>query len=156
MEAGVGDLHLSALRKYFPALPGLSLIWISWPRTQGHRLAPLVADLMEVRVADAAEQNLEADAAEQNLEADAAEQNLDLYVARRLIGPQELIRCKRRCFTSSRIGFRAGEFCTCSPVLCDCVVPHPCSTSAIIALRPGIMLCRLLLSLNEVGSVSTQ
>src|SRR5262245_7864704 len=77
--------------------PGLYLVtaeptlvtWptISWPGTHGvdrsHRIAPLVTDLMQVGMAN------------------AAEENLYLHVAFGRIAPQDRVGRERRCLTGS-------------------------------------------------------
>ena len=55
---------------------------------RGHHIAPLVTDLMEIGVAD------------------AAEENLDLYVAFGRIAPRDRVGGERRSLTGSGVGFR--------------------------------------------------
>ncbi len=55
---------------------------------RGHRLAPLVTDLMQIGVAD------------------AAEENLDLHVAVGRIAPRDRVGGERRCLTGGGVGFR--------------------------------------------------
>ena len=55
---------------------------------RGHHIAPLVTDLMEIGVAD------------------AAEENLDLYVAFSRIAPRDRVGGERRCLTGSGVSFR--------------------------------------------------